>query len=106
MPKFGVIVISHDEGRFVIEANTRKEAEAKLQSMERDEVAEHCSWDKGGYSTEVEGPVSDNEIADVKANLKDPCEECGEAEATSSGRRGNVCDACLELRIELENEAG
>lgn len=41
-----------------------------------------------------------------KPKLKNPCEECGVAEATNDGRHGSVCDACLELRIELENEAG
>ena len=37
---------------------------------------------------------------------EDLCEECEKVPATSSGRHGNVCEACLELRIDLENEAG
>lgn len=106
MPKFGVDVVIHDEGGFVIEAPSREAAEAHLANMERDEVEARCTFRDGGYSAEIVSPAGADEGADVVVKLEDPCEECGEAEATSSGRRGNVCDACLELRIELENEAG
>lgn len=106
MPKYGVDVSVWDSGGFVIEADSLEAARAKLAEMERDEIEEHCSFRKGGYSAEITGEIDDREPADVKANPKVPCEECGEAEATSDGRHGNVCEACLELRIELENEAG